>query len=92
MVVGLVRLLGDPWVDDRWTTWTSTAWNACRRSTSRAIRAYEEVESAIHRFSGAQTVLVRVDSVDTLRRAYPNYFADTALFLAELKNALDAAE
>ena len=31
--------------------------------------------------SGAQTVLVRVDSVDTLRRAYPNYFADTALFL-----------
>ena len=54
-----------------------------------AIRAYEEVESAIHRFSGAQTVLVRVDSVDTLRRAYPNYFADTALFLAELKNAID---
>ena len=33
-------------------------------------------------------MLVRVDSVDTLRRAYPSYFADTALFLAELKNAI----
>ena len=68
-------------------------WNEyAEEELDEAIRAYEEVESAIHRFSGAQTVLVRVDSVDTLRRAYPNYFADTALFLAELKNALDAAE
>lgn len=68
-------------------------WNEyAEEELDEAIRAYEEVERAIHRFSGAQTVLVRVDSVDTLRRAYPNYFADTALFLEQLKNAIDAVE
>ena len=68
-------------------------WNEyAEEELDEAIRAYEDVERAIHRFSGAQTVLVRVDSVDTLRRAYPNYFADTALFLAELENAIGAVE
>lgn len=55
---------------------------------AEAIRAYEEVESAIARFPGAETVLVAVDSVDALRRAYPNYFADTRMFAAELKKAI----
>ena len=40
-----------------------------------AIRAYEEVETAIRRFPGADTVLVRVGSVEALRHAYPSYFA-----------------
>ena len=31
MVAGLVRMLGDGWVED---LWTSTAWNACRRNAS----------------------------------------------------------
>ena len=53
-----------------------------------AIRAYEEVEGAIQRFAGAETVLVRVDSVGALRRAYPNYFADTSVFLGELRRAI----
>ena len=53
-----------------------------------AIRAYEEVEGAIQRFAGAETVLVRVDSVNALRRAYPNYFADTSVFLGELRGAI----
>ena len=55
---------------------------------AEAIRAYEEVESAIQRFPGAETVLVAVDSVAALRRAYPNYFADTRMFAAELKKAI----
>lgn len=55
---------------------------------AEAIRAYEEVESAIARFPGAETVLVAVDSVDALRRAYPNYFADTRMFAAELEKAI----
>ena len=46
------------------------------------------MESAIERFPGAETVLVAVDSVDTLRRAYPSYFADTRMFTAELKKAI----
>ena len=53
-----------------------------------AIQAYEEVETAIRRFPGAETVLVQVDSVEALRRAYPNYFADTTVFLAELQKAI----
>ena len=53
-----------------------------------AIRAYEEVEGTIQRFAGAETVLVRVDSVNALRRAYPNYFADTSVFLGELRGAI----
>lgn len=38
--------------------------------------------------AGAETVLVRVDSVGALRRAYPNYFADTSVFLGELRRAI----
>ena len=53
-----------------------------------AIRAYEEVERAIRHFPGAETVLVRVGSVDTLRRAYPNCFADTSAFVAELRKVI----
>lgn len=54
-----------------------------------AIRAYEEVETAIRRFPGAETVLVQVGSVEALRRAYPNYFADTTVFVAEVKKAIE---
>ena len=46
-----------------------------------AIQAYEEVETAIRRFPRAETVLVQVGSVEALRRAYPNYFADTSVFV-----------
>ena len=55
-----------------------------RDEREEAIRAYEEVERAIRHFPGAETVLVRIGSVDALRRAYPNYFADTSAFVAEL--------
>ena len=56
-----------------------------------AIRAFEDVEAAIEHFPGvpgAETVLVRVASVDALRSAYPSYFADTRAFVAELKKAI----
>ena len=53
-----------------------------------AIRAFEEVEAAIEHFPGAETVLVRVASVDSLRSAYPSYFADTRAFVAELEKAI----
>ena len=64
-------------------------WNEyAQDERAEAIRAYDEVESAIQRFPGAETVLVAVDSVDALRQAYPNYFADTRLFAAELEKAI----
>ena len=53
-----------------------------------AIRAFEEVEAAIGHFPGAETVLVRVASVDSLRSAYPSYFADTREFVAEFEKAI----
>ncbi len=49
-----------------------------------AVCAFEEVEAAIGHFPGADTVLVRVESVDALRDAYPGYFADTRLFVDRL--------
>lgn len=64
-------------------------WNEYAESEREvAIRAYEEVESANRHFPGAETVLVRVSSVEALRRAYPNYFADTRVFVAELEKAI----
>ena len=53
-----------------------------------AILAFEEVEAAIEHFPGADTVLVRVASIDTLRDAYPSYFADTRVFVDRLKCAI----
>ena len=53
-----------------------------------AIRAFEEVEAAIEHFPGADTVLVRVASIETLRDAYPSYFADTRVFVDRLKRAI----
>ena len=53
-----------------------------------AIHAFEEVEAAIGHFPGAETILVRVASVDALRSAYPSYFADTRAFVAELEKVI----
>ena len=53
-----------------------------------AARAYEEAEEANRREPGAEAVLVNVDSLGALRQAYPNYFADTRVFVAELTRAI----
>ena len=64
-------------------------WNEyARDEREEAIRAFEEVEAAIEHFPGAETVLVRVASVDSLSSAYPSYFADTRAFVAELEKAI----
>ncbi|MDP3062581.1 MAG: RelA/SpoT domain-containing protein [Chloroflexota bacterium] len=56
----------------------------------RASKDYTDAENRIRQHAGAQAVLVSVDSINTLRRAYPNYFADTRAFLGEVKRALVA--
>lgn len=76
-----LELQGDDWARVRWNEYAEN-------EREVAIRAYEEVESANRYFPGAETVLVRVSSVEALRRAYPNYFADTRVFVAELEKAL----
>ena len=51
---------------------------------------YLKVERAIRNKPGPQAVLVSVDSMDALRRAYPNYYLDTSAFVEALKMAVKA--
>ncbi len=53
----------------------------------RASRDYLESEKLTRGKPGADAVLVSVESMAALRRAYPNYFLDTRKFLDELKRA-----
>lgn len=48
--------------------------------SQQANAAYAAAEKSIGDKSASQAVLVRVESVDALRKAYPNYFLDTGLF------------
>ena len=57
-----------------------------------ASERYLEVERSIAAKSdapvGAQAVLVSVESLSSLRRAYPNYFLDMRVFIEEVNRAL----
>ncbi len=55
----------------------------------RATREYLEVERSIVGQPGADAVLVAVESVAALRRAYPNYFLDTHVFIEAVKQAIE---
>ena len=58
-----------------------------KHQLSAATSAYLETESEI-RGKGGQVVLVSVDSLKLLRRAYPNYYLDTDAFLRGMRRAL----
>lgn len=53
----------------------------------RATTEYLAVERALSG-AGAEAVLVSVESLDQLRRAYPNYFLDTRVFLEAMRTAI----
>ncbi len=53
----------------------------------QATTAYLDVERSL-KGPGSEAVLVSVDSVDSLRRAYPNYFLDTKVFLETMRAAI----
>jgi hypothetical protein len=59
-----------------------------RRELTQASNAYAKIEKLIRNTQRNDAVLVSVDSIRNLRRAYPNYFADTSTFVAELNRAL----
>ncbi len=61
------------------------------RELESASLKYLEVEKAIGKEGGKDAVLVSVDSITALRRAYPNYFADTHVFAGLLIEALREA-
>jgi hypothetical protein len=54
-----------------------------------AFQEYSEKEKEIAGKKGMDAVLVSVDSIRSLRRAYPNYFLDTGAFLAAVRAAIE---
>jgi hypothetical protein len=58
------------------------------RELSKAANLYLETEKSIKDRPGAEAVLVSVESLDILRRAYPNYFLDTKVFIEAVKRAV----
>lgn len=54
----------------------------------KASREYFATERAIANI-GADAVLVSVESLTSLRRAYPNYFLDTRAFVQAVKEAIE---
>ncbi|AKJ96474.1 hypothetical protein TVD_09135 [Thioalkalivibrio versutus] len=59
-----------------------------KNELAQATEAYLEAEKSVSNIEGADAVLVAADSLDSLRKAYPNYFLDTKTFLAELSSIL----
>jgi hypothetical protein len=53
----------------------------------QATGDYMATERALDSVPGAEAVLVSVESLAALRRAYPNYFLDTTAFLKALQRA-----
>jgi ppGpp synthetase/RelA/SpoT-type nucleotidyltranferase len=60
-----------------------------RKQLEKASARYLEVERQIEGINGAEAVLVSVDSLAALERAYPNYFLDTDVFLTALQQAME---
>lgn len=56
-----------------------------KKNFKAANKAYADAEQALEPESGNQVVLVSAKSVSALKRAYPNYFQDTAGFLREVE-------
>lgn len=54
----------------------------------RAAKAYADKEKQIRENRVTDAVLVSVDSISNLRRAYPNYYADTSLFAHMLRESI----
>lgn len=59
-----------------------------RQELEQATVDYLDAERQLSLFSASEAVLVAAESLDALRRAYPNYFLDTEVFLNELDSFL----
>ncbi len=59
-----------------------------RSDFHRASEAYMHAEGEV---AAGDTVLVSVESLDSLKRAYPNYFLDVKRFLRQVRRALSTS-
>ena len=50
-----------------------------------ATAQYMKIEQSLNSSEGDEAVLVSVDSIEALRKAYPNYFLDTGTFVEAIK-------
>lgn len=76
-----IKVQDDDSAQVRWRGYSRDQWH-------KAMQAYEETEKRIHNVDREETVLVRASSVEDLQRAYPNYFANTRMFVEELRQAI----
>jgi hypothetical protein len=67
---------------------TVTVSEFTKAQLDKASAEYLEVERSLADEAGSEAVLVSVESVEALRRAYPNYFLDTKVFLAAVEEAI----
>lgn len=63
-----------------------------KNESRRANDEYLKIEQAIDPFSEEEAVLVSVDSISSLKKAYPNYFLDTKAFAAEVDRVVRLAK
>lgn len=59
-----------------------------RAQSEKAMEQYATSEKVAAGTPGAQVVLVSVDSINKLRRAYPSYFLESRVFLNALRRAI----
>jgi hypothetical protein len=58
------------------------------RQSEKAMERYSASEKSLSAVDGAQVVLVSVDSIEKLRRAYPSYFLESRVFIGAVKRAV----
>ena len=63
-----------------------------KNQSDAASTKYLEVEKEIRTTPGLDAVLVSVNSLSALERAYPNYFGDTRVFVELMSQALSGRE
>jgi hypothetical protein len=61
------------------------------RDLSLASERYLDAEKRIGSGISSDAVLVSVDSISSLRRAYPNYYLDSDLFVSLIEEAIEGA-
>lgn len=62
-----------------------------RTALEQANAAYTEVESRIRQGASLEAVLVSAGSIQSLRRAYPNYFLDSSAFIRKVEQVIREA-
>lgn len=67
---------------------TTTIRGFSRAELEEATKQYLDIERSLNADTGAEAVLVSVESIAALKRAYPNYFLDTRAFVLALQKAL----